>query len=403
MKKVAFLLAALIGASSLAWAQDAAANEAVTAHYSVYASAGSGEAQLIANGMEAFFDLYNSFFHFEPSLLKSKLNVRIYANRQEFESYLAKIVPGTHDSFVYLQYQDPQRSELVGYDTGDLSSFERDLIHHGFVQFLRSFIAQPPLWLQEGCAVYLESSVYDQTKNVAVFHPNLGWIATLKKDVGAYLSSNDSSAIIPLDTLLTMDTDAALKQLPTFYAESWGLVSFLANSNDPDYSRILWDGIASLQPDATASANAAAMNSRAFSWVPAAKLMSGFASYLDSVKTFPELVNDGMRAYSAGELATAETDFTQAVALNESNSIPYYYLGLVKYGQKDFFGAEHYFRTALQMGADPGLVDYALGVNAFADNRMDDAKSYLTQATASADYKDKADAILKQIDGLGAQ
>ena len=403
MKKVAFLLAALIGASSLAYAQNAGANEAVTAHYDVYASAGSGQAQLIANGMEAFFDLYNSFFHFDPSTLKSKLNVRIYANRQEFDNYLAKIVTGAHDSFVYLQYQDPQRSVLVGYDTGDLASFERDLIHHGFVQFLRSFISQPPLWLQEGCAVYFEASVYDQTKNVAVFHPNLGWIATLKKDVGAYLASNDASAIIPLDTLLTMDTDAALKKLPTFYAEAWGLVSFLANSKDPAYNRILWDGIAALQPDATASANAAAMKTHAFTWVSDTKLMSGFASFLDSVKTFPELVNDGMRAYSADDLAIAETDFTQAIALNASNSIPYYYLGLVKYGQKDFYGAEHYFRTALQMGADRGLVDYALGVNAFADNRMDDAKSYLTQAVASTGYKDKADTLLKQIDALTAQ
>jgi len=403
MKKVALLLAALIGAASLACAQDTGANEAVTAHYDVYASAGPAQAKAIADGMEAFFDLYNSFFHFDLSALKSKLNVRIYANRQDFDSYLAKVVPATHDSFVYLQYQDPGRSVLVGYDMDDLASFERALIHHGFVQFLRTFIAQPPLWLQEGCAVYFEASAYDATQKVAVFRPNLGWIATLKQEVGTYLASNDTSAIIPLDTLLTMDTDAALQRLPTFYAEAWGLVSFLVNSKDPVYNRVLWDGIAALQPKATASANSAEMETRAFTWVSDTQLMSAFASYLDSVKTFPELVNDGMRAYSAGDLATAQTDFAEAIALNESNSIPYYYLGLVKYGEKDFYGAEHYFQTALQMGADRGLVDYALGVNAFADNRMDDAKSYLTQATTSAGYKDKADTLLKQIDGITAQ
>ncbi len=403
MKKVALLLAALIGVSSLAYAQQAGPNEALTAHYDVYASAGADQAKTIANGMEAFFGLYNSFFHFDPSVLKSRLNVRIYANRQEFDSYLAKIVPGTHDSFVYLQYQDPRRSVLVGYDTGSLASFQMALIHHGFVQFLRSFIPEPPLWLQEGCAVYFEASEYDAAKNVAVFHPNLGWVATLKQEVGAYLSSNDPNAIIPVDTLLTMDTAAALKRLPAFYAEAWGLVSFLADSKDSEYNRVLWDGITALQPNATAAANAAAMEARAFSWVPDNQLLTAFASYLDTVKTFPELVNDGMRAYSAGDLATAEADFTQAVTLNRTNSIPYYYLGLVKYGQKDYYVAEHYFRTALLMGADRGLVDYALGVNAFADDRIDDAKSYLNEATASANFKDKADSLLKRINGLSAQ
>lgn len=401
MKKLAFLVVGLLSAACLAWASDPA--QGVTAHYDVRSTAPQASAQSIANEMEAYFSLYDGLFHFDPSALKGKLSVRIFGTQAELDSYLAGIVPGVHASFVFLQYPDPTRNLLVGAYTGNPASFSRALVHHGFVQFLRSFIAHPPLWLQEGGAVYFEASTYDSAKGVAHFHPNLDWVATLKQDVGSYLSGSDPGAIIPLSTLLTMDSDAALKQLPAFYAEAWGLVSFLASSTDPAFSRILWDGITAMRPDATAEENARAMESRAFSWVPENTLLDGFASYLDTVKTFPELVNAGMRAYSAGDLAAAEGSFKQALTLDDASSIPYYYLGLIKFGEKSFYLADQYFQTALQKGADRGLVEYALGVTAYADDRLDDAKSYLSQAMASPDYNAVASTLLQRIQGSSAQ
>lgn len=405
MKRIVFILICLAGSAGLLAAQSAGPNEVVTDHYDVYSASGTQDAQAIGNELEAYAELFDSYFHFDPSTLSGKLKVRIYATKADFDNYLAKVIPGQRDSFVYLQYPDASRSVLVGYHMQDDAAFTRALIHHGFVQFLRSFVAQPPLWLQEGFAVYFEASEYDPAKNVAVFHPNLAWVGTLKDAIAQYVSSNDASAVIPLGTLLTMDTDAAMKQLTLFYAESWGLVSFLADSDLKEYNRILWDSITALAPGATVADNTTSIEKRAFAWISDTQFAADFGAYVQSVKTFPELVNDGMQAYAAGDLTASEQDFTKAIALDDKNNIPYYYLGLIKYAKKDYYLAEHYFQTSLQMGGDPGLVDYALGVNAFADNRIDDAKNYLQQAVAtnSATYKGKAGSLLDRIVKQSAQ
>lgn len=406
MKRAVLALPLLLACGAVSFAQQLGPNEAVTAHYDVTSSAGQQDAQAVANELEAFFGLFNSYFHFDPSSLSYKLAVRIFQSKKEFDGYLSGIVPGTRGTFVFLQYQDPTRSELVGFhQQPDDSTFTVSLLHHGFVQFLRSFVSQPPLWLQEGFAVYFESSEYDATKGDAIFHPNLGWVPTLKDAANRYLSTKDSSAIIPLASLLSMDASGANAELSSFYPESWALVSFLEESDQKAYNRVLWDAISSLGPSSTVAENSAAIQKRAFSWISETQLGSDFAAYIQSVKTFPELIADGTQAYASGDLARAAKDFDGAIALDEKSDVPYYYLGLIKYAGRDYYQAEHYFQAALQAGGDPGLVNYALGINAYADNRIDDAKTFLGLALASnsPDYKDKASFLLSQIAKQSAQ
>jgi tetratricopeptide (TPR) repeat protein len=167
---------------------------------------------------------------------------------------------------------------------------------------------------------------------------------------------------------------------------------------------VLWDAIDALNPSATVVQNEAAIQNSAFAWVSQSSLEKGFKDYIDSVRTFPELVQDGMAAYSAGQLKTAQADFKQAISLNAKNYVPYYYQGLVSYSGKDYYLAEQYFQTALQMGGDQGLINYALGINAFADNRIADAKKYLSQAVSvQSDYKDKAASLLDRVNQQSAQ
>jgi len=402
MKKVGLILVLVLAVSSFVAAQSTS-NEVVSAHYRVYSSVGTSDAQAVSNELEAFFSLFNSYFHFDPSVLKAKLKVRIYGNKNEFDNYLSQIIPGQRNSFVYLQYSDPERSVLVGYHKSDDSSFQTDLIHHGFVQFLKSFVPHPPLWLQEGFAVYFESSRYDSAKGVATYQANMGWLPTLKEGLQRYLA-NDSSNVIQPATLLTIDAATANKNIDAFYAESWGLVSFLLNTENKDYNRVLWDAVDALSADATLAQNEAAVQNQALAWVNTADLEAGFKSYVDTLKTFPELVQDGMKSYSSGDLKSAESDFKKAVSLSEENYVPYYYLGLISYAGKDYYLAEQYFQTSLQMGGPQGLVDYALGINAYADNRIPDAKKYLSQAVSvQSDYKDKAASLLDRINQQSAQ
>jgi hypothetical protein len=54
------------------------------------------------------------------------------------------------------------------------------------------------------------------------------------------------------------------------------------------------------------------------------------------------------------------------------------------------------------LGAEESTTKYALGVNAFADNRLDIATAYLTEAKdLNPDkYMSKVDSLLQRIDAL---
>ena len=62
--------------------------------------------------------------------------------------------------------------------------------------------------------------------------------------------------------------------------------------------------------------------------------------------------------------------------------------------------AEYYYHSAIQMGGAPGLSYYALGVNAFADNRTEDAEFYLSQSIQydPEGFGDKSKSLLDRID-----
>jgi hypothetical protein len=71
-------------------------------------------------------------------------------------------------------------------------------------------------------------------------------------------------------------------------------------------------------------------------------------------------------------------------------------LGLLAYENKNYDASDWYYHSALQFGADPGLVYYALGINAAAAGRNVDAISYLEQAgNVSPDrYRDRVNSII---------
>ena len=54
---------------------------------------------------------------------------------------------------------------------------------------------------------------------------------------------------------------------------------------------------------------------------------------------------------------------------------------------------------AAQVGIDAALINYALGVNAFADQRYDQAKNYLLKAKEldAESYTEKCDSLLQRI------
>ena len=398
MKRLSTLALLCTMAVSGLFAQTGAFQEATSDNYRVFSEVSLVHAQETADMLDAFLELYNEYLHFDVDKLKTKLRVRIFANKTNFDSYLSALIPQKRDSFVYLQYKDLAKSELLGFYMED-ESFEKAVVHHGFIQFLKAFIPNPPLWLQKGFAVYLEKSEYDATSGMAVYEENLSWVKTIKS-IAAFESGYD---LIDLGELLKIDVDSANMKIESFYAESWALVSFLAGSPKQLYNRMLWDTLSSMSAEGTMADNSNIIMKDVFSWVTTDQFYADFKEYIDSVKTFPELVKDGMAFYAEGDLESAESAFLKAIGRNEKHDIPYYYLGLINYANKEYSLAEYYYLTSQQMGGELGLTYYALGVNAYADNRFDAAVDFLKKSS-DADpfgYGEKTSSLLSKIEGLG--
>ena len=61
--------------------------------------------------------------------------------------------------------------------------------------------------------------------------------------------------------------------------------------------------------------------------------------------------------------------------------------------------AERYYQSAMQYGADPVLVQYALGLNAAAAGKKDEAVRFLEGAAAAAPerYRDRVRELLSRL------
>lgn len=370
-------------------------------HYRVYSEISTANAENVAQRLEAYADLFNNYLRYDVSKLEAKLNVRIFGEKSRFDSYLTSVVGTTKNNFVYLQYSSLKKSELLCFNIENEREFETALIRHAFIQFLKSFIKNPPLWLQQGFAVYFEKSTYDAEHDFAVYKENLGWLETLKNLVGdsSSYTNTEGPSLLTLSKLLEPDAATLSERGEIFHAQSWGFIMFLLNSENKNYNRLLWDAISTLEPNASENENEQYIYAKTFNWVNEYLLYTDFTTYLSSVKTFPDVVQEGVDLYTLGNYEDAEKAFIKAISLDGSHYIPYYYLGLIHYTEKDYSLAEYYYQSALMLGADQALVYYALGINAFADNRYEDAESYLMEAVdIDADtYTSKTEGLFERI------
>lgn len=341
-------------------------------HYLVLSEFSADHAESTADMLEAYFQLFNSYFRFDPAELSAPLRVRVFSSQARSDRYLTRLISETRDNFVYLHYNNPERSELVGYldNAGDT---EVSMVHQSFIQYLRAFVPNPPLWLREGFAVFFENAVYDPEFDAVVHRENLSWLDTLQDIV----LGETSSEPIPFDQLLRIDLETARQRIDVFYPQAWGAVSFLLNSSDREHNRILWDSISALEPQNSLAQNIAAIEDQVLRFVDEDLLIADFVSYVEDRRSFRGLIEDGIAAYDAQNLDQAEQAFVTALNLRQTSFIPYYYLGLINYDRANYSLAEFYYQSALERGVEQATVYYALGVNAFADNRFDDAEGFL--------------------------
>jgi tetratricopeptide (TPR) repeat protein len=386
--------ALFLSVSLLTFAQQPSTYTAETSHYRVIAETSQAQADDVSRRMEAALSLYNDIFHFDLSALPAKLRVRLFRDTDSFNAYLDRMLSQTRTDFVFVAWSDPEKSELLCFPKEE-KTFTASLLHQGSIQFLKAFVENPPLWMREGVASYLDGASWDPRTGLFAAKSNLAWLDALK----AIIRGESPSRLIPFADLLTISREKAQTQMDVFAPQSWGLVQFLLNADDRSYGRVLWDAVGALDPKATLEDNSQRARKRAFAWVSGPKLQRDFESYVASLKTASDLVKDGIEQYGAGDAAKAEQSFAKSLELEPGNKTAWYYLGLLSYGRKDYAKAEDQYLKAFQLGANAGIINYALGVNAFAAGNLSDAAKYLNFAKDAdkAAYGEKTDALLKRI------
>ncbi len=397
MKQAMF--AAVLVAGALLFTTPAAADdgEAESDLYRVRSELGTDHARQFAEKLQAYAEHFNSYLRFEMDQLPALLRVRIFATEDEFRSYVERHVDESRNEFVYLHYENVAQRELVGFDMKDRDQYHASLAHQAFVQYLRAFVPHPPLWLREGFAVYFETLRYDIEQG-SVYHPeNLAWLEEVQRMVRGEAAPEP----MPAEELLMAQPEEAREQIDAFYPQAWAAVSFLLNSEERRYNRMIWDAISALQPEADLSENSRQVYDRAIRWIDEQQLFTSFVNYIESRRSFRTLVETGAKDYEAGDLDQARQAFKEATEIRPREHIPHYYLGLIAYAQEEYEEADGHYLTALEQGAPEALTLYARGVNAYAADQPTEAREFLQLAAEQEPerFGDPAEEILRRLEG----
>lgn len=394
MKKIFTLLALFLLFIYAGFGQTFNSYFAETDHYMVYADSDRELAEKTADTLEGLLELYNSYFHFHLDELEYKFTVRIKADKSSFDDYLQLHIEDTVNDFVYLHYGDAEKRELVCFEKPGVE-FNKSLAHQGFIQFLKAYVTNPPIWIREGFAILFESFEIDPSTGKTLLTTNTDWLETIKSIV----KGEKGSSIIEVERFLGADISEFRANSKVYYPQAWGFVTFLLNHDKKMYTRILADAVNALEISASESENTKAVLSDAFSWYDMIGVQYDFTDYILSQKTFNDYINQGVAAYSAKDYESGETAFYSALDMKKDHHVPYYYLGLIYFSQKDYAQAEYFYLIAKEYSAPGGVIHYALGLNAYAAGDIEKARGFLIQAKIEAPvkYGDKVDGLLERM------
>ena len=342
--------------------------------------------------LEAAHGLFSELFHFVPA---GTLRVTLFSDKRRFDEHLSAVIKETRPDFVYIHYSDAAKSELVAFHVADERLFDSSLLHQAAIQFLKARIPNPPLWIREGTAAYLERSSFNAETGRFQFKPNLVWLEPLKSRVAA-------GKALPVEKLVLLDVEEARAQLDSFYPQAWALVSLLLDTDDAWLNRIYWDSLTALDPALSVADNSRRVEERALRWYGFDRLQAAYQEHITGLKGFNELVAEGTDLYSQQQYGKAEEAFLRAMRIEPDNFVPYYYAGLIKYATADHRGAEVLLTTALDLGAEAAITKYALGVNAFAANSYEQSRVWLTEAKEANPkvYGEKVESLLARMSTL---
>jgi tetratricopeptide (TPR) repeat protein len=354
-------------------------------YYEVTAGEAGLGVEALAAELEQRFAVYNRLFRFDPGIIKTPLKVRLFKSEEAYNAYVSARLGASRPGAVYLHYNQSDKRELILHR--ESPDEERVFPYQAFIQYIRAFIPNPPAWIREGFAIYFSALRFSEKTGGLTYEENLSWLEPVK---------NLGASAPPLKAVLMADVDGAP---PNMESLSWALVSFFLNNGNEDYFRTLIESFMVLSPPATAADNTEAVMRRMSLWTDFDSLEKDYKAYIGSRKTFAEFLEDGQKFYAAKDPAAAELSFLGALDQKPNHFAPYYYLGLLAYEEKNYAMAEHYYRSALQYGADGALISYALGINAASAGRSQEAINFLREAAAASPerYKERAENLISRL------
>lgn len=201
-----------------------------TDHYVIKTDISKQAAENIAKAMEHLYKAYVKVFRPANGQAARKADVIIFDKQTDFLAYAKRIdVKPRKDTLGFYRARSTDGGEIVTYKRkgGDTDTL-RTLYHeatHQFMTMLTGVKNRPPLWVNEGLAVYFESSQWRGGKLQTGLIPKAR-LAQLQKAVRA-------RTYIHLPDLVNRRTD-------TFnalcYAESWSLVYFFVKAGNGRYA-----------------------------------------------------------------------------------------------------------------------------------------------------------------------
>jgi tetratricopeptide (TPR) repeat protein len=370
LKKVLFFSCFLASTLALVHAAD------LTAHYEIISDNGEGEQT--GRRLEALFEVFNRVFMFDPAQGTLPLRVKIFSDTGDYANYIRSAPAEAATGALYLHYAQSGRRELVidRSETGAANS----LPWQAFIQYLRAFVEQPPLWIQKGFASFFCALSFTEDGK-PVYEENLGWLQTVK----------NMKNRPPLQDIFLAESVG-----PEFTGLACSLVSFFMNGGNEEYIRSFTDSLMTLSNENNRAQNSSAMMRRLLLSHGMEKMTRDYEQYVYSRKSLAQLITEGQNAYSSGDITGAELLFRAAIETKSGNYIPYYYLGLLAYGAGKASLAREFYLESVIKGADTALAYYALGLNAAKAGKPIDAVEYLRRAARESPirYKEKTEKLI---------
>lgn len=397
MKKKLMLTVLAVFSLSLAVAAE---QPFVSGHYSFSYPEGYADIESVGKSFNALWQAFNEVFRFDPDSETHRCRVVILGDKAAYDDYIAKRVGETRAQPIFLKYSKSELSEIVLYPERSGSGYAAfagpELNRQLFLQYLYSFVNEPPVWIRDGFQAYFEKATYDDKTGAVETGGYSPWLETAKN------LNADSQKKVDVNGILSAVTGSW--ESARFYPQAWSFVDFLLNTEHGDYQRffheacLLLEGSGDFNEDSQ-QANTDAIRNRFFMFNTNDRANGDFSAWLGTQHTFAELLQTGVTLYNQSSYFDARKNLAAAYKIRSDDPMIVYYLGLVSYAEKKYGEAETWYRKALEYGGETSTINWALGLNAYADKRYQEARVYLETAKSSNSvrYGDKASQLINSM------